>query len=558
MSNFEISKTNSSNTNLYNEISDNLVKIKKNEKFEISFKNEKTEKELSSTEIMGGEFSKVNTKKPAINLKSEYSYIKFDKDGNIDVNQFSLETLSAKYKGEQYIIENSNGYTIIKNKDTGNTVLKWNDTTKEYVDENTNTFYKLFDYPEPTVVMEAENTETGRDMLDNYKMAVIKDGKIVNTRICTNNVLTNTFYNKDYQILKQETIDRNKDITYNTEYLNGEKFITYDEKGNVVKFDASENLHTNLSNLNGDKAYCTKMIKSILEKTPEEINKFMESYAKFQDSELIDDINNTKILTKDKKQEFLKNLTGDFFDIKGYSPFKELKNKQVKNKYYTGDNFDVKFSGHIVNITNNTTGQKTRMDLSQLFSEMSVKDKKNMAKLIQELPAEVLFDLSIECTKINSMRKHKNLKEQKTKVGGFYSPIEDEITTRAYNSIAAQKILIHELGHAIDNGEFSERTTNSEFEKIFLQELKEYTDKGYKQFDYNNPPNFIEQIFKKNNYCTANVQEMFAECYALLLEGKCGSDDTILKHFPKSLEAAKQLLIDIRKESPEARHYSEQ
>ena len=36
------------------------------------------------------------------------------------------------------------------------------------------------------------------------------------------------------------------------------------------------------------------------------------------------------------------------------------------------------------------------------------------------------------------------------------------------------------------------------------------------------------------NYCTTNEQEMFAECYTLLMTGNCYSKDTILKNFRKT------------------------
>ncbi len=552
MSEFKISQIKNIS---YDEVnSENINSIP--QKTEISFKKDELKNEKTPTEIFGGQFSNYNKKSNNKELQKELNFIIFDENGNIDTNQFSLESLSKKYPTNKYITETINGRTTIKNKDTNKIVLNWEKNSKWYVDENENKYYKIFKHSKDLTIMQSENTNNGRLGLEDNIFVTIKNEKIKKIERHKNEIAEFTYYDPNNQeIIEKEIHNIDKKNKHFIKYLNGEEFITTDKKGEIIRNNAGEKLDKNLSNPDGDPDYCKKMLNLITNLKEEEFEKFMESYAKFNKTELIDAINNSKILSTKEKKEFLKEIMKDFYNMKGYSKFKKLENQQVNNKYYTGDTFDVKYSGQVVNITNNRTKETRKINLAKLYSEMNKKDRKNLSKLTQKLPAEVLFDLSVECSKINSMREYKNLKNQDTKIAGFYSTINDEITTKAYHSNNALKILIHELGHAIDNTEGIDSTIGSKFEKTFNKELNEYKQNGNKQFDYKNPPKLIEQIFKKDNYCTANAQEMFAECYVLLLTGKCNSSATILKHFPKSLEAAKEHLIEIRNKKAEERHY---
>lgn len=182
-----------------------------------------------------------------------------------------------------------------------------------------------------------------------------------------------------------------------------------------------------------------------------------------------------------------------------------------------------------------------------LFKDMKLKNKVPMMKYFQKLPGEVLFDISKECKKMNSMNEgslyktiNKFLGNLYTQAGAYYSPLTDKMTTTNDDS------LIHELGHAIDyhyrfiTFNISETNLNKNFDKAFEVGLKRYKNDNYKQ-------NYHIKIFSSGEYCTTNKQEMFAECYNLLMTGKSPTADCILYYFPECLEEAKNILKATRK-----------
>ena len=118
MSEFKISQIKNIS---YDEVnSENINSIP--QKTEISFKKDELKNEKTPTEIFGGQFSNYNKKSNNKELQKELNFIIFDENGNIDTNQFSLESLSKKYPTNKYITETINGRTTIKNKDTNKIV----------------------------------------------------------------------------------------------------------------------------------------------------------------------------------------------------------------------------------------------------------------------------------------------------------------------------------------------------------------------------------------------------------------------------------------------------
>ena len=110
-------------------------------------------------------------------------------------------------------------------------------------------------------------------------------------------------------------------------------------------------------------------------------------------------------------------------------------------------------------------------------------------------------------------------------------------------------VIVHELGHAIDNRNILKYSTQSEeFKKVFEEEMKAYEAAGNQRYDgtYRAVP----------NYCTTNEKEMFAECYTMLMFGKpsSSSGELILQYFPKTLEMCKKILQETRNRPPEERH----
>ena len=173
----------------------------------------------------------------------------------------------------------------------------------------------------------------------------------------------------------------------------------------------------------------------------------------------------------------------------------------------------------------------------------------------------------------NSYMTYDNVRE-----AGHYSPRDDDITIidaglynfpnilskdmkKSFDATYLREIVIHELGHAIDYNGYLNNSPSSEnsFKDTFEQELKGYLAAGKVQ--YKSEPDFtkivdIDQGIIDYNTCyaTLNQKEMFAECYTLLMNGDCQSKDHIEKYFPKTLQAAKALLQEIRNKNDFERH----
>lgn len=251
------------------------------------------------------------------------------------------------------------------------------------------------------------------------------------------------------------------------------------------------------------------------------------------------------------------------------------KQSSVQNSNYRGANFTVSLNGTEINIKN-SAGETSSIDLADLLENTTIYERAALEKTISELPGEVLWDLSKECSKMkvndNSYMTYDNVRE-----AGHYSPRDDDITIidaglynfpnilskdmkKSFDATYLREIVIHELGHAIDYNGYLNNSPSSEnsFKDTFEQELKGYLAAGKVQYKYE--PDFtkivdIDQGIDYNTcYATANEQEMFAECYTLLMNGDCQSKNHIEKYFPKTLQAAKALLQEIRNKNDFERH----
>ena len=174
---------------------------------------------------------------------------------------------------------------------------------------------------------------------------------------------------------------------------------------------------------------------------------------------------------------------------------------------------------------------------------------------------------------INPYTTYDNVRE-----AGHYSPRDDDITIidaglynfpnllfkdmkKSFDTTYLREIVIHELGHAIDYNGYLKNSPSSEnsFKDTFEQELKGYLAAGKVQYKYE--PDFIKTVDIDQGtidfntcYATASEREMFAECYTLLMNGDCKSKEHIEKYFPKTLQAAKALLQEIRNKNDFERH----
>ena len=128
------------------------------------------------------------------------------------------------------------------------------------------------------------------------------------------------------------------------------------------------------------------------------------------------------------------------------------------------------------------------------------------------------------------------------KLADAYSPkyrtliLSKEVCDTA--SLSSMAIVAHELGHAVDfNGKYTNTSSiddNQEFMSAFNEEMEAYIAQGGKKGG------------PGATYATTNEEEMFAECYTLLMLGNCGSKDIIVKFFPKTLKAVEKHIEYVR------------
>lgn len=240
-------------------------------------------------------------------------------------------------------------------------------------------------------------------------------------------------------------------------------------------------------------------------------------------------------------------------EAQGYNPNLTIENSQVNNQYYQGDPYSVKYNGLSVTVTNKRTNEKHSFNFSNLLANVSEEEKVEFMKYIQTLPGEVLEDIAIELDNLQGVAgkdMHTRKDNPNFVAGGYYTGNDDAITTSPIH-------LVHELGHAIDyHGQAGDNmsviTQDVEVVSTFEQELQAFKDAGNKQYDYNDDSTRIGK-----NYATANVREMFAESYTLMMTGQCKSGDTITKYFPKTFALIQERLASFRQENDLARHSTE-
>ena len=207
---------------------------------------------------------------------------------------------------------------------------------------------------------------------------------------------------------------------------------------------------------------------------------------------------------------------------------------KIINPKYTGKEYVVEEkSESLLQITDKATNKTISLNLAKLFENFPEEDAYCAIHRIKNLPAEVLVDIYNECNfTINSKNTSEKIFE------GLYTSDDDKIAFK--NNYFDSIIMAHEVGHAMDFKKSGNKNSSTfqKYEKIFLEELDNY-----------NNSNILTHFFssKKSDYCTDSIQEMFAECYTLLMLGNCYSKDCILKYFPRTLGNAQNHINDIRK-----------
>lgn len=282
--------------------------------------------------------------------------------------------------------------------------------------------------------------------------------------------------------------------------------------------------------------------------------KVLESYELLFDESLEDAIKNEWGLDKNIKNNILSHITKCVEKAENYNPYLNKESK-INNKYYSGNNYKVTQNGDNMTILNQKTGEKTIVDLEKICNGLPIIQKIRVKKAIQNLPAEVIIDISKEV----SFDISDNLGVYRSSFDQIFDKID--LGSKFYQCGSAEYTLVHETGHALDYMGYVLNTSSvaddTNFMKAYNAELQAFIDAGNERYEEKWHPltrTYSPKSGKVENYVTWNEREMFAECYSLLMTGSCTCKNCILTYFPKTLEAAKQHLDYIRSQSDAKRH----
>jgi len=201
-------------------------------------------------------------------------------------------------------------------------------------------------------------------------------------------------------------------------------------------------------------------------------------------------------------------------------------------------------------IKNNASEKEYQLDLEELIKNFPLEDKAKLRAIIQQLPGEVLADIAVELdssfTNADETFSSVHVVNILRKVCGVCNAEACySVRTNSVDTTARESTIVHELGHAVDyNGidkNISSIINNEEFNNIFKEEMNAYLAAGHTRYN-SKVGDFDNCYFREgggrysSKYATYDEQEMFAECYAMLMTGECKSRDLIEDFFPKTLQ----------------------
>ena len=284
-------------------------------------------------------------------------------------------------------------------------------------------------------------------------------------------------------------------------------------------------------------------LQNIKELNSENILETLYYYEQNHGQSLEDAINEEWGLDDNIKKEALAHIEKCVEEKYEYSRDFQNENSQISNEYHKGQNYSVKQDGEKLLVTNKDNGQEYIIDMEILTKDLTIRERVELKKVFQALPGEVLADLAVEISSIQNfdtiIDKLKDLITTGERKGSY---LDNSISLKYSDDI---NVFVHELGHAVDySGQYVETSSiddNQEFISAFNKEMEAYIAQGGKK----GGPGVT--------YATTNEQEMFAECYTLLMLGNCRSKDIITKFFPKTLKEVEKHIEYIRSLPPDER-----
>lgn len=339
-------------------------------------------------------------------------------------------------------------------------------------------------------------------------------------------------------------------------------FRVYDENSKLQNWGYKKKLHYEIlaNSIYDDIKSESKDKLKILNKhffriNADNVEQILKEYRELNNTSLLKDINKyCKDLSEKQKQKYISHLNKCLNKALDYSPDYKNPCSKVSNKYHQGDFYYVECKNNILTATNRRTGKETTIDLNKIVNQFDIDVQIRLKKAIQQLPGEVIEDMFYE---VDEFKTQSGISDWLRKLIGqldgilaYYSPASDNITLGINGSDPAEpETFVHELGHAIY---YSVNDKNLdiiklEFIKTFNYELKKYKSDGHSIYGDNNDYQRPNSNISSSTYATACFEEMFAECYAYLMLGKCGSDALLEDYFNETLKVANRLLNQIRK-----------
>lgn len=338
-----------------------------------------------------------------------------------------------------------------------------------------------------------------------------------------------TFYYNNGQIKESTEVPGYKYIEY---YPNGqikyelpEKGMAkvYDEQGNEIK-EENKSLRFQLDVALESDPFDINAFKNILKS--DNIDELLKLDIDSVTDDLEKNIKNPETLkaAKDYVQNIFKNIYNENMET-------FPKKSKIKNSNYEGSEYQIDWQDDKVYVQNLESNRKIVIDINNLTKNIPEEKRYILLIKLQNLPGEVLEDIADEAYFSDLSTGGNN---------GTYGSWTD--TIQLLGGSFHQDTIVHELGHAIDN---------------IFSELSYSTDKNNKLLTVYAEEKMTNMVQSDNNfnYAATNIQEFFAECYALLMLGDdYRAKECIETYFPKSFAVVKEMLKEIRQLAPEDRH----
>jgi len=497
----------------------------------------------------------------------------------------------------KYVINNKQDLCKMSPLNTSQPILIHSLFSNEFVFENTgldNKYFSNYSFGQKTLASKTYNTENNTSIFsveyqngekyiihytgnkteyselysDNSRIVIDSTGRITTkTEIVNNQVKTSEFkYFGDSTTIK-EIFEQFEDGTVIT-YTDGLKII----QNSIGEISVEKNSSTSTSEKLNDSISDNYDIETEAKNIANNLRNIIYSDDWNRGTQILkilenetDPVNIQLIIEEYKKLTGGRDLQSDANIVSGFiNDFRinelfdsllhfENLNTSVNNEYWQGDSHNVVREGSIFTITNNETNETRQIDLTELLKNCkSSKERNELVKQLQKIPAEVLMDMAAEQSSLIILDGKTVLdmgNGASCTAAGYYAPGSDQVAIYPDSSIGT---IAHEMGHALDynslNGNNQSSVRNNQYYlEIFNEEMEEYLADGNKRYVYG-------EYTDISKYATTNEREMFAECYTLLMTGDCNSKKIIEKYFPRMLSYVKQLIEYNRNQSNNIRH----